>query len=150
MKSFIFRLERVFRLRAQTERQRAQELALAIRDEQARRDALERAAARLDRCSEQIAGTEGSIAAAGTLRNLGITVAAAANQMELAEVSHRDALDTVASEEQQFGLARMERRVVERLREQRRTAWGVEQSRDEQREIDGLAAHRRNPGSAQP
>jgi flagellar export protein FliJ len=149
MKGFVFRLERVFRLRAQVERQRAQALAQAIHEEQERRDALERAAERLERCSQQIAGTEGQIANAGSLRNLGMTVEAAARQIEAARTSHLAASDAVESEQERFGQARMERRVVERLRERRRAAWDVEQSQAEQREQDGLAA-RRHPRKEEP
>jgi flagellar export protein FliJ len=144
---FFFRLERVFRLREQVERQRAQALAHAIRDEQARRDALDEATARLDRCSDRVSGAEGAIAPAGALRNRSMTVAAAANQIEAAQASHRSALDSVANEELQFGEARRDRRVVERLRERRHEAWGIEQARDEQRELDGLSNQRRKNGS---
>lgn len=144
MKGFIFRLERVFRLRAQVERQRAESLARAIRDEQERRDAVDRATARLEQCSAQATGTEGRIVAAGSLNNLGMTISAAAHQIEAAQASHDQAIEAVESEQERFGRARMERRVVERLRERRHDAWEVEQSRVEQREQDGIAANRRS------
>ena len=150
MKSFVFRLERVFRLREQIERQRAQALAQAMRDEQQRRDALERAAAQLDRCSAQAAGTEGTIAPAGVLQNLGIAMAAVAQQVEQARVSHREAEASVANETEQFGEARRDRRVVERLRERQQSEWDTAQSRDEQKEIDGVAARRHEPPGGKP
>lgn len=143
---FFFRLERVLQLRSKAERERARALAQAMRDEEARRDALAEAAARLGRCGEQIADASGAGSRAGTLRNLGLTVAAAASEVEAAEVSHRAAVDVVEVEQQRFGEARKERRVVERLREQRETAFDQEVSREEQREIDSIAQHRRSTG----
>ena len=142
MKGFIFRLERVFRLREQLERQRAEALTRAIQEEQARRDAVERAEERLHNCATPTAIGDAGLTNAGTLRNAGLTVAAAAAQIESAQRSHDAAIDQVAKEEQQFGQARMERRVVERLRERRRVAWDVEQSRAEQQEQDGISANR--------
>jgi len=148
MKPFIFRLERVLQLRSKLEQQRAQALAQAVRDEQERRAALDEAAARLDRCGEQIAGTgSGGATTAGALRNLGLTVQAAVHQVRAAEDSLESAVDSVQTEQERFGQARRERRVVERLRERRRTAWGAEAAREEQRELDGMKPKKRNHGS---
>lgn len=140
MNMFIFRLERLFQLRAKVEQQRAQELARAVRDEQDRRATLSAAAERLDRSRSQMGS--GQIATAGTLRNLGLTVDAATRQVETAEGAHREALENVASEERQFGAARMDRRIVERLREKRHDAWEIESSRHEQKEMDGMSGQR--------
>jgi flagellar export protein FliJ len=141
MNTFIFRLERLFQLRSKVERQRAQDLARAVRDEQERRAALAAAADRLDRSRERVAPA-GEISTAGAMRNLNLTLDAAARQVEAAEGAHRASIENVASEEQQFGTARMERRIVERLREKRRETWKVESSRREQRELDGLNGQR--------
>lgn len=150
MNAFIFRLERLFQLRAKVERQRAQELARAVRAEQERKEALAAAAERLERSRDQAATTSAELSNAGTLRNLGITVEAAARRLEEAEEAHRAAMADLGAEEEKFGTARRERRVVERLREKRREAWEIDGARKEQKEIDGLAAqrHARKEGSS--
>lgn len=144
MKPFIFRLQRILALRERAERERARELGHALRDEEARRQAVREAVTRLRRCGEQVSGAEGEVMTAGAMRVLGLTVKAAADELEAAADSHRAAEDTVAAESERFGQARMERRVVERLRERREAAWDEEASRHEQKEIDHLA--RRGPG----
>jgi flagellar export protein FliJ len=144
MKSFVFSLERLLRLRAQREREQAKVLGQAARDEAARREALADAVRRLDRFNTQV-GSTGGVATAGTLRNLALTVAAAADQVEQAEGSHRDAEGALEVEQERFGAARRDRRVLERLREQRQATWSVEAARAEQQEIDEIArrvAHR--------
>jgi flagellar export protein FliJ len=141
MKNFVFRLERLFQLRARREREQARSLGQAMRDEQARRDALDEAARVLGRCGEQIAAA-GAVAPAGTLMNLGLTVEAAAKRVEAAAESHRSAAESVASERERFSAARKERRVVERLRERRKGAWQEGRVREEQREHDDLAGRR--------
>ena len=77
----------------------------------------------------------------GTLRNLGLVVEAAVGEVEAAERSLRESLDRVAEEQERYGEARRERRVVERLREHRRENWTEDLKRDEQQEQDGLARH---------
>jgi flagellar FliJ protein len=141
---FFFRLERILQLRASKEKERARALGGALREEEARRKALEEAAARLDRCGEQIVEATGKTTTAGALRNLNLAVHAAAGEVEAAEDSHRAAEANVDTEREKFGEARTERRVVERLRERRQEAWSVETSRSEQREHDEAARHRRD------
>ena len=150
MNAFIFRLERLFQLRAKVEKQRAQDLARAVRDEQEHGAAVARAAERLDRSREQVAARTAEIANAGTLRNLGITVEAAARQVKEAEGAHQAALENVEVEEQKFGVARMERRVVERLKEKRREVWATESARSEQKELDALSGQRHARKDAKP
>lgn len=150
MKRFVFRLERLLQLRSRTERERAQELCRALHEEESRRSVLDEAAARLGRVGEQLAGTPEEVAAAGTLRNLGLTVEVAAGDMEAAAESHREALESVAAEQARYGEARRERRVVERLRENRKTVWDGDAVREEQKEHDGLARHRRSTGTGAP
>jgi flagellar export protein FliJ len=138
--NFFFRLEQLFQLRTKMEQQRAKALARAVREEQERRAAVEAANARLERCGDQLA-TPG-VATAGALRNLGLTVEAAARQLEQANGAHRAAQDAVGEHELQFGEARRDRRVIERLRERRQAAFEVERSRAEQKEIDGHATQK--------
>jgi len=141
MKRFRFGLERLLQLRQRRERERAQALGEALREEEDQREVRDAATEQLGRIGEQLAGGSAAITSAGALRNLGLTVEAAVDQVEAAERSHRESLERLQREQEQYGEARRERRVVERLREHRREAWGEDLKRDEQQEQDGLARH---------
>jgi flagellar protein FliJ len=147
MKRFTFRLDRILDLREKTEKQRARLLRDALLDEDARRCSLEEAESRLDRCAEQIVDAAGSgVTAAGTLQNLGLTIKAAASEVDAADASHQTAEEAVRAEQEKFAEACKDRRVVERLREKRHEEWSVETSRLEQRAIDAISHHRRAAG----
>lgn len=107
---------------------------------------MEEAEERLDRCGSQITEAVTGTTPAGTLRNLGLTVAAAVDQLEAAEDSLRNAEETLQEEQEKFSEARKDRRVIERLRERRHEDWSVEASRTEQRVIDSIAQQRRVTG----
>jgi flagellar FliJ protein len=142
MKRFRFRLERLLDLRSRAEREQARAYAQAIREEEEQRRVREAARDRLERCGEELAGATGGLTNAGTLRNLDLTVRAAANELEAAAESHEAAQDDLRTEADRFGEARKERRVVERLRERRRGDWEKQSGQDEQRECDALAQQR--------
>ncbi len=142
MKGFRFRLERVLRLRSRAEREQAQVYGEAMRAEEARRLALAQAAERLERCGEQVSTALDGQCTAGALTNFQLVMDAASQGLDSAERSHRDALEQMQVEHERLGQARRERRVVERLREKRQEAWTQETSREEQRELDGVARHR--------
>jgi len=144
MKGFVFRLERLLQLRSRAESERAQALGQAMREEDAQRQMLEEASERLGRCGDQIAGVLGGVAPAGALTNLGLAIEAAMRQVDSAALSHQAALDQMHQERELFGQARVERRVVERLREKRHAAWTEEASRAEQSELDSVARSRRS------
>jgi flagellar FliJ protein len=142
MKGFIFRLDRLLKLRFRAERNRAQRLGLAIRNAEARRKAREEADAHLDRCGEQMNETANGVNNAGNLRNLSLAVRVAAHQAKAAEDGQRQSEDAVRVEEERFGRARQERRVMERVRERRRKVWSIEAARKEQRDLDNLVQQR--------
>ena len=144
MKGFVFRLERLLELRSTVERERAQALGQAMRKEEARRQALDEASEQLGNCGEQMADVLDGVATAGTLTNLRLAIEAALRQVDSAAVSHRAAVDQMQRERELFSQARVERRVVERLREKRRAAWTEEASRVEQSEMDSVARNRRS------
>jgi flagellar FliJ protein len=146
VKGFVFRLARVLQLRCGVERQRARELGDAIQQELARRETLERAEERLGRMGEQLSGANENVAPAGTLQNLHLTVEAAADQLDQAAESHAAAEKVVESEQERFGEARRDRKVLEHLRDRRRADWNQESSRQEQRELDEIARRRRVGG----
>jgi flagellar export protein FliJ len=143
MKGFVFRLERLLELRSTAERERAQALGQAMRKEEVQREALDEASERLDSCGDQIADVLDSVAPAGALTNLRLAIEAAMRQVDSAALSHQAALDQMQQERELFSRARVERRVVERLREKRRAAWTEEASRAEQSEQDSIARNRR-------
>jgi flagellar export protein FliJ len=144
MKGFVFRLERLLELRSTAERERAQALGQAMRTEQSQREALEEASERLGSCGDQIAGVLDNVAPAGALTNLRLAIEAAMRQVDSATLSHQAALDQMQQERELFSRARVERRVVERLREKRRAAWTEEAARAEQSEQDSVARNRRS------
>lgn len=142
MSPFYFRLDRLLRLRTQSERSQAGELAQAARQQDHRRDALGAATTQLDRASRQLAGPPGTVRTAGTLHQLGLTVSAVSDVVQLAEAALREADARVESERALFQRARQDRRAVERLRELRHAAWHTDTVRDEQKESDEIAAVR--------
>jgi flagellar FliJ protein len=146
MKRFIFRLDRLLSLRSRAEREQARALAGALREEEARRAALAEAAARLDRSCNQMAEAAGSVARAGTLCHLGLAMARAAESVRSAEETHQEAVDCVEAEQDRFGQARKDKRVIERLRERRSDSWRAEVERHEQREMDSVARQRHARG----
>jgi len=144
MKGFVFRLERLLELRSTAERERAQALGQAMRKEETQRQALDAASERLGSCGAQIAGVLDNVAPAGSLTNLRLAIEAAMREVDSAALSHQAALDQMQQERELFSQARVERRVVERLREKRRAAWTEESSRVEQSESDSVARNRRS------
>jgi flagellar export protein FliJ len=145
VKRFVFRLQRLLQLRTDTERERARALGLARLLEAARREALDHAQRDFERAGEQAGGEPGSVFRAGELRNLALAVEAAAGRVDEADASHRAAEAEVSEEMERFGLARRERRVLERLREHREQHWVEERGREEQKDIDEVAGRRRPP-----
>ena len=142
MKKFSFRLDRLLDLRSLKEREQAAVLGRALQDETASREALENAQERLGEAREQAAPGPGRVSAAGTLHNLGLTVAAAATQRDEAAVSQGDAERTLEAERDRYEATQRDRRVVERLRENRLEDWTREAGRKEQQETDGVALDR--------
>lgn len=148
MKSFVFRLERLLHLRVRHEREQAQALGQALREEEELRRQEEAARARLLRCAEQI-GTSGAVPA-GMLQNLGLTVEAAVRAVEASRQAHDQSQETLEQEQARYSQARIERRTLERLREQRHDAWELESGREEQRNMDEVSRHFRRPPEVQP
>lgn len=146
MKRFTFRLERLLQLREAAEQERARELASARHEEEARRSDVEEAARRLEDARRQAAEAHPGYMQAGTLRNLELSIGALTVQRQAAAQQHEQSLERLEAERSQFEQARMARRVIERLREQRREAWGEELSRHEQGVSDevGLQRSQRN------
>ena len=146
MKRFRFGLERLLRLRELREREQARVLGKALAEERAHRERLLRASEGLDRAGDQVLQDSGEAQSAGALRNRGLTLQAAMLAAEAAALAFREAQEQVAREQERFGDARKDRRVIEKLREKRHEGWSVESTRAEQRESDGLTEARRHKG----
>lgn len=147
MKRFRFRLERILDLRRRAEEEQARTLGAALREEDARRRALQDAEARLERCGKQVVSAgDGASCPAGLLNNLGMAVRAAAADAARAADQHRDAEQRLEDEHRLFLETKKERRVVEMLREKRRMSWEQEAAREEQWSIDEISHHRRAAG----
>jgi flagellar FliJ protein len=141
-RKFPFRLERLLDLKHRREKERAEALGRAMRDEAARREAMQRAEERLAESREQAQPPAGTTQPAGTLRNLGLTIAAAAQHVDAATTAQEEAGRALEGERQRYQEARRDRRVIERMREKRYEDWTREADRTEQREIDGVALDR--------
>jgi len=143
MKRFAFRLERLLQLRVAAEKERARELAEALTEEETRRGALREGAARLAEAREQLSGTTAiGRPRAGSLRNLELSLLALLTNAAQLSARHEKSLERVDSERQQYELARRERRILERLRQQRRQTWEGEYQRWEQAITDEVALNR--------
>lgn len=145
MKRFSFRLERVLQLREAAEREQARALADAVRAEEEHRARVLEAEARLSEARTQFRQTPRELSQAGTLQNLELAIEALALQQRDLAGNHEEALARLEAERHQFEQARMARRVIERLREQRREAWGEELSRHEQALSDEVGLQRSQP-----
>jgi flagellar export protein FliJ len=145
MKRFAFRLERLLQLREASERERARELGQARREEEQRRAEVVASEARLLEARQQFAATPRELSQAGTLQNLELTMESLSNNLQQLSETHEQSLARLEAERQQFEQARMARRVIERLREHRRLAWGEELSRHEQSMSDETALQRSQP-----
>ncbi len=142
MKRFAFRLERVLQLREAAERSQALALADALREEEARRARAREGEARLTEARAQFRCTPRELSQAGTLQNLELVIEALSSEQRTLAQHHEQSLERVEAERQQFDQARRARRVLERLREQRRQAWGEARTRHEQAQSDELALQR--------
>ena len=149
MKRFTFRLERLLQLREAAEQERARELATARHEEEARRTEVEDAARRLEDARRQAAEVRPGYTPAGTLRNLELSIGALTLQRQAAAQQHEQSLERLEAERQQYEAARRDRRVIERLREQRHAAWGEEYNRWEQGVLDETASTRSSRASSQ-
>ena len=145
MKQFTFRLERLLQLREAAEKDHARQLGDALREEEARREALKASQEKLAEAREQYAGRPQEMTQAGMLRNLELTIEALAGQARTLEDTHEKSLERVNQERVRFEQARVAKRVIQRLREHRREAWGVEVNRYEQSQNDeaGQRGHSR-------
>lgn len=142
MKRFVFRLERLLQLRESAERARARDLGIALRCEADCRAEALAGEARLVGARAQFAATSRGVAQAGTLQNLDLAIGALARESKALADLHERSLGRLEAERRQFEQARMAKRVLERLREQRRGAWHEAYNRWEQAEMDEAAGQR--------
>lgn len=140
MKRFAFRLERLLQIREVAEKDKARALGLAMREEEAQREAARIGLNRLEDARAQVSGTRGRPALAGTMRNLELAVEQLTVQAQALDEAHAKGLERVETERHQFEEARMAKRVIERLREQRRETWTIELARYEQSLSDETAS----------
>jgi flagellar export protein FliJ len=143
MSGVLSRLDRLLHLRNMAERERARHLAEAIRSEERQREGRDAASALLERCGEQVAAAAGEVQSAGTLRQLGLAIWAAAREARRAEANHAASAEALQCEQEKFNEARKERRVVERYQERRREADNLEEVRQEQKMMDEIERHQR-------
>lgn len=132
MKQFTFRLDRLLQLREAAEKDHARQLGDALREEETRRSELKASQEKLAEAREQYSSRPREMSQAGMLRNLELTIEALAGQAQSLEDTHVKSLERVNEERVRFDQARVAKRVIQRLREHRKEAWGVEVNRQEQ------------------
>ena len=140
MKRFTFRLERLLQLRETEEQEQARQLGAARRAEEEARILAERGKARLEEARDQYGRISQAPAQAGLLRNLELSVEQLTHQYALLSEAHAKSEVKVEAERALFEEARMAKRVIERLKEQRREAWNQELARYEQGLSDETAS----------
>ena len=148
MKRFQFRLQRVLKLREDAEQRQAHALGEALHEERVLDTICAEEQARLHTIGEQLAPKPGELRNAGMLRVLGLTAEAANSRLSAAEESRHAAQKSVANERELLSAARVERKTLERLKDQQLGAWTEAVGRDEQKTTDEIALRRRDePGS---
>jgi flagellar export protein FliJ len=146
MKRFRFRLDRVLALRVAAEKEEGRLLGEAARLEEAQRRAADAGAARHRAAEQQVAGQHDQPQAAGTFINLGHALGQVAAESAAQTELHRAALARFDTLRERYDAARVRRRILERLRDQRHAAWRTEAAREEQRVIDEAALGTRPEG----
>ena len=140
MSSFVFRLDRFLKLRKHAEQERAEALGAAVHAEEKSKADAEAKAERLDAVADRITSELNTVATAGALRNLGLVLGAAIAQADSAKGEHEDRKRATEEERERWGKARVERRVIERLRTRRLNAWANGAARAEQKDMDETAS----------
>lgn len=141
MKRFTFRLARLLELREAAERHQAGEMGRAVHAEAASALRAEQSADRLESARDQVTNS-GETTAAGMLGVYRLAVEAASAQVEADEQALKAASENRSREADRFTAARQDRQVLERIRERRQAAWGVEAARAEQGATDEVALRR--------
>lgn len=139
MKRFNFRLDRVLELREAAERLQAGVLGRANEIAAERQRESEASASQLAIVQAQAGQTGDVPTAAGLRAAIGMTMQAAQVQVELNEAALLEAQLQHAEEMARFAEARMARRTIERLKEQRAADWVEAANRAEQGDIDEIA-----------
>lgn len=146
MKRFTFRLDRVLELREAAERMQAGALGRAAQDADERRRDSEASASKLEAVQDQVGSNLDGPTAAGLRTALGLTMQAAQARLDEDAAALQEAEDQHAAEMEKFTEARMARRAIERLKEQRAADWAEQANRAEQNDIDEIAQRRPNRG----
>lgn len=140
MKRFSFRLERLLQIREAAEKEMARLLGVALQDEETARQVAAAAQAKLEEARGQYVRISVKPAQAGLLRNLELSIEQLTHQWSVLNEAHAKALVRVDEARAVFEEARMAKRVIERLKEQRRDAWNQELARYEQSLSDETAS----------
>ena len=143
MTQFVFRLDRFLKLRRHTERERAEALGAAVNAEEASKVDADAKAAHVATVTNSISTEPGAVSTAGAMRNLGLVLDAAIVQSDVANGELVDKQRETEQERERWGKARVDRKIIERLRERRLDAWASDTARAEQREMDETAARTR-------
>ena len=140
MSGFSSRLDRLISLRAREEGERARLLREALNRAEETGRVKQVAEDHLERCQGQVTdASTGSALPAGTLRTLRQAIDTAVRIVDAARTSDRTSQEKVEVTREEFGEARQERRVLERLRERAHDHWKEDATRREQSHCDEVA-----------
>lgn len=142
MTRFAFRLDRILGLRQALERERASDLQVALRREDAERESLETLRLRYEELQHETTRLASTQTVAGMIRNYGLVLDAALRSAKAQEEHVLEAERVRLEKQVSFDAARGDRRSLERLRDTAHEAWTVEDRRLEQRSLDEAARHR--------
>ena len=138
----------MLKLREDAEQRQAHALGEALHEERVLDTICAEEQARLRTIADQLVPKPGELRNAGMLRVLGLTADAANTRLSAAEDSRQEAKKAVATERELLSAARVERKTLERLKDQQHGAWTEAVGRDEQKTTDEIALRRRDePGS---
>ncbi len=140
MKRFTFRMDRLLHVRSSVEQQQGRQLGEVLRAEDAERRELETAEATRERAKEQLQHLTTDVRRAGVLVSLEHTVDILESRAGAARAALNEATARVEMQRERYRHARQERRTLERLRKREYERWAVESVREEQKEIDEVAA----------
>lgn len=147
MTRFAFRLDRLLGLRHAMEQERAADLQMARRREDAERESLDTLRLRYEELQQETSRLRDSQTVAGMIRNYGLVLEAALRSAEDQQEHVLEAERARLEKQVSFDAARVERRSLERLRETAHVAWTAEDRRREQRSLDEAARHRQTGAS---
>jgi flagellar export protein FliJ len=143
VKAFFFRLDRILKLRGDAEQAQAKRYGEAARKEAELERRCREQAEYLTEIGDRLTPAAGQVTTAGELRALQLTSDAAATQLDHSRRARADAEIRAEGERVELAKARIERKTLERLKDQQRADWREADKKQDQKDTDEIAARTR-------